>query len=70
MGFDWKDIGERALATFIQTVFAYLVTSWTGVITADQVKGALFAGVAAAASLVWNIIKQYYGIRQMRKKAA
>ena len=69
MGFDWKDILLRTVATFFEAVVAYLTLNFTGVVDVALAKGALFAGIAAAAAFVWNVIRQYYGIRQAKKAA-
>ena len=57
---DWKDIGKRALLTFIQAFVAViLVTGVENINSVEDAKPAIVAGVAALLSLVYNMTKQY-----------
>ena len=57
---DWKDIGKRALLTFVQAFVAViLVTGVENINSVEDAKPAIVAGVAALLSLVYNMTKQY-----------
>lgn len=61
---DWKDIGVRALKTFIQAfISSFAIDSFFGVTTLDGFKAVLvsilIAATASAISATWNFITNY-----------
>ena len=58
---DVKDIGVRALKTFVQAFFAALAVSIATVSDQDTAKIALIGAVAAGISAVMNTIKGLVG---------
>lgn len=55
----FRDIAARAGKTFAQAFFAAFVVPQAGVFTLAAWKGAVVAALAAAASAVWNVIRNY-----------
>ena len=58
--YNWKDIGERMLKTFIQGILAYLITSLGSVTDVNEVviKSLIIGAVASGLSAVMNVIIQ------------
>lgn len=60
MGIDWKDVGIRAVKTFVQTAGSYLIAALGGVdfFAGDKGEtfyvGMLLSAGAAGLSAVWN----------------
>ena len=60
MGIDWKDVGIRAVKTFVQTAASYLIAALGGVDFFAGDKGETFyvglflSAGAAGLSAVWN----------------
>ena len=57
---NWKEVGTRAVLTFVQAFLAVLlVDGVSGIDSAEDVQAPIVAGIAAVLSLVYNIVKQY-----------
>lgn len=57
---NWKDVGTRAILTFVQAFLAILlVTGVDNINSVADAKPAIVAGVAALLSFVYNVVKQY-----------
>lgn len=55
---NWRDVLERAGWTFLQTFLSVLLVSEIGWLTADALKVAAIAGLAAVLSLVKTVAVQ------------
>jgi hypothetical protein len=56
---NWKDIAERAIKTFVQTLTAAVtVTALLGG-DMDAIKAGAYAAVAASLSVIWNAVQQW-----------
>lgn len=55
---NWKDIGERALKTFLQAFIAVVLLGMTSVVDWESGKALALAALAAGISAVWNFIKE------------
>jgi len=57
---NWREIGVRALMTFIQAFLAVLlVDGVAGIAEPADLAAPLVAGIAAVLSLIYNIVRQY-----------
>jgi len=57
---NWREIGIRAVVTFIQAFLAVLlVDGVSGVDQPEDLAAPLVAGIAAVLSLAYNIVRQY-----------
>ena len=57
---NWKEVGTRAVLTFVQAFLAVLlVDGVSGIDAVEDVQAPIVAGIAAVLSLVYNIVKQY-----------
>lgn len=58
--YDWLDIGERMLKTFVQGVLSYLIISLNGITSVNDivVKSLLLGCIASGLSAVMNVIVQ------------
>lgn len=63
--YNWKDIGERMLKTFIQGILSYLIISMNGITDVNQivVKSLILGAVASGISAVMNVIIQELEMR-------
>ncbi len=55
---NWKDIGSRALKTFVQAFVAVLLLGVTDVTDIESGKTLAIAALAAGISAVWNFVKE------------
>lgn len=58
MNVNYKDIGIRALKTFVQSFLAVVVVGLTAVDSLDALIALIVAGLAAGISATWNWIKE------------
>lgn len=58
MSINWKDIGVRALKTFIQAFLAVIVAGLVAVDSVEALKALTVAGLAAGISALQNWIKE------------
>lgn len=57
---NWREIGIRAIVTFIQAFLAVLlVDGVAGVDQPEDLAAPVVAGIAAVLSLAYNIVRQY-----------
>lgn len=58
--YNWSDIGQRMLNTFIQGILSYLVLALNGITDVDDivVKSLLLGAIASGLSAVMNLIIQ------------
>lgn len=54
---NWTDVGERSVATFVQTFAAVAIAN--GTIGLETIESALVAGVAAVLSVWKNVASRY-----------
>lgn len=64
--YDWKDIGQRMLNTFVQGVLSYLVISLNNITDTNEIviKSLLLGCVASGLSAVMNVIIQELEMRR------
>lgn len=64
--YNWKDIGQRMLNTFVQGVLSYLVISLNNITDANEIviKSLLLGCIASGLSAVMNVIIQELEMRQ------
>ncbi len=55
---DYKDIGVRALKTFLQAFGAVFLLGWASIVDWESGKALALASLAAGISAVWNFIKE------------
>lgn len=55
---NWKDIGVRALKTFLQAFLAVIVAGLVAVDSLEALQALLVAGLAAGISAIQNWIKE------------
>ena len=57
---NWREVGTRAVLTFVQAFLAVLlVDGVSGIDNVEDVQAPIVAGIAAVLSLVYNIVRQY-----------
>lgn len=64
--YDWKDIGQRMLNTFVQGVLSYLVISLNNITDTNEIviKSLLLGCIASGLSAVMNVIIQELEMRR------
>jgi hypothetical protein len=64
--YNWKDIGQRMLNTFVQGVLSYLVISLNNITDTNEIviKSLLLGCVASGLSAVMNVIIQELEMRK------
>lgn len=64
--YNWKDIGQRMLNTFVQGVLSYLVISLNNITDTNEIviKSLLLGCVASGLSAVMNVIIQELEMRR------
>lgn len=64
--YNWKDIGQRMLNTFVQGVLSYLVISLNNITDTNDIviKSLLLGCIASGLSAVMNVIIQELEMRQ------
>lgn len=64
--YNWKDIGQRMLNTFVQGVLSYLVISLNGITDPNGIviKSLLLGCIASGLSAVMNVIIQELEMRR------
>lgn len=64
--YNWKDIGQRMLNTFVQGVLSYLVISLNNITDTNEIviKSLLLGCVASGLSAVMNLIIQELEMRK------
>lgn len=64
--YNWKDIGQRMLNTFVQGVLSYLVISLNGITDPNDIviKSLLLGCIASGLSAVMNVIIQEMEMRK------
>lgn len=64
--YNWKDIGQRMLNTFVQGVLSYLVISLNGITDPNDIviKSLLLGCIASGLSAVMNVIIQELEMRK------
>lgn len=63
--YNWKNIGERMLFTFIQGMVVYLSSAVAGIVpkTQAEIKSLILASLMAGLSAVMNVIAQELEMR-------
>lgn len=63
--YDWKDIGQRMLKTFIQGILSYLILSLNGITNPNDivVETLLLGALASGISAVMNLLSQEMEMR-------
>lgn len=63
--YDWKDIGQRMLNTFIQGMLSYLALSLNGITNPNDivVESLLLGALASGISAVMNVLSQEMEMR-------
>lgn len=61
---DYKDVGIRALKTFVQAFLATLSVQVMAVKSWDTLWPVVAAGAAAGISAVWNLLNEAYQLRK------
>ena len=56
---DWKDIGTRALKTFVQALLSAVTVAAVLDYDVATIKAGVIAAVAAGLSVVWNALLQW-----------
>lgn len=64
--YNWKDIGQRMLNTFVQGVLSYLVISLNNITDTNEIviKSLLLGCIASGLSAVMNVIIQELEMRR------
>ena len=64
--YDWKDIGQRMLKTFIQGILSYLILSLNGITNPNDIvlESLLLGALASGISAVMNVLIQEMEMRQ------
>lgn len=64
--YNWKDIGERMLKTFVQGVLSYLIISINGLTDPNEIvwKSLLLGAIASGLSAVMNVVVQELEMRK------
>ncbi len=64
--YDWKDIGQRMLKTFIQGILSYLILSLNGITNPNDIvlETLLLGALASGISAVMNVLIQEMEMRQ------
>lgn len=64
--YDWEDIGQRMLNTFVQGVLSYLVISLNNITDTNEIviKSLLLGCIASGLSAVMNVIIQELEMRR------
>jgi hypothetical protein len=64
--YNWKDIGQRMLNTFVQGVLSYLVISLNNITDTNEIviKSLLLGCIASGLSAVMNVIIQELEMRK------
>lgn len=64
--YNWKDIGERMLKTFVQGVLSYLIISINGLTDSNEIvwKSLLLGAIASGLSAVMNVVVQELEMRK------
>lgn len=57
----WKDVGVRALKTFVQAALAYAAVNVVLIKDKDTARTVVIGTVAAGISAVWNVVKDIVG---------
>jgi hypothetical protein len=56
---DWKDLGERCIATFLETFLAMITAEAMTGGDADLLRSAFVGGLASVLSLLKTVLKNY-----------
>jgi hypothetical protein len=57
---NWREIGTRALLTFVQAFLAVIMVQGVDSVSSfEDVKPALIAAVAALLSMVYRVVREY-----------
>ena len=56
---DWKDLGERCIATFLETFLAMITAEAMTCGDADLLRSAFVGGLASVLSLLKTVLKNY-----------
>jgi len=56
---DWKDLGERCVATFLETFLAMITAEAMTGGDADLLRSAFVGGLASVLSLLKTVLKNY-----------
>ena len=56
---DWKDLGERCIATFLETFLAMVTAEAMTGGDADLLRSAFVGGLASVLSLLKTVLKNY-----------